>query len=200
MKYPNEIQNLIESFTQLPTVGPKTAERYVFYLLKQPQNVLSDFAEKLNALKSNMLICKECMVISNTSPCPICFDKSRNREQICIVENLQDMLVIENTNKYNGLYYIIGGKIDVINGYENKLNTKRLLERMRDDDNSGIKIKEIIMALDPTLEGETTTKYLIKLLEPYNVKITRLARGLSMGSNLEYADSMTIINAFNNRS
>lgn len=194
MNYPKEIQNLIDVFAELPAVGPRTAERYVFYLLKQPKNVIDNFVFALNDFKGKLVKCEECMSISNTSPCPICSDSSRNKKQICIVENTQDMLVVENTNRYKGVYYVIGDKIDVADGYRDNLNTKRLLEKIQNDG-----IEEVIIALDLTLEGETTTKYLIKLLSKYKIKITRLARGLSMGSNLEYADPMTLINAFENR-
>ncbi len=195
MNYPDYIQKLIDDFATLPTVGPKTAERYVFYLLKQNPEKLEEFSGNLNNLKSQITTCGSCHAYAEKNPCAICSDPDRNQTLLCIVSNLQDMINIENTGKYSGLYHILGGYIDAIEGINpENLSIKSLKEKL-DRGN----IQEIVLALNPTLEGETTSKYLIKLIKPYNIKITRLARGLSTGSDLEYVDALTIINALENR-
>ncbi len=195
MEYPRHIQKLIEHFSGLPTVGPKTAERYVFYLLKQPSEKLNNFSENLKNLRKDLKICQTCFSISENNPCPICSDPSRDEKLICVVSNVQDLINIENIGKYKGLYHVLGGYIDTVeNVGPEKLTIKYLIKRVEK------KLpKEIVLALNPTFEGETTSKYIVQVLKKYNIKITRLARGLPTGSNLEYADAMTIVNAFENR-
>ena len=195
MQFPPSIQKLIDQFSKLPTVGPKTAERYVFYLLKKPQKDLDELARSVQELKKDISVCRSCGAISEKDLCSVCSDSSRDSEQICVVSTTRDMITMENTNKYRGVYHILGGNIDTIEGVKpDQLNISSLLEKAKQG-----KIKEAILALDSTLEGDTTAKYLISQLNPYNIKITRLARGLPMGSDLEYADSMTLINALENR-
>ncbi|MFA4941264.1 MAG: recombination mediator RecR [Patescibacteria group bacterium] len=195
MKFPLAIQNLINQFSKLPTVGPKTAERYVFYLLKQPAEELQRFAQFIAELKEKTTICSNCLAISETDPCFVCADKERNKEIICVVASTQDMLTIEATNQYNGLYHILGGTINTINDIRPEhLKIKPLTERIEKNN-----IKEIILALNPDLEGETTALYLAKLLKSSGAKITRLARGLPSGADLEYADEITLANALKYR-
>ena len=195
MQFPPSIQKLIGQFAKLPTVGPKTAERYVFYLLKKPQKDLDELARSVQELKKDISVCRSCGAISDQEVCSVCSDSSRNTEQVCVISTTQDMITMENTNKYQGLYHVLGGNIDTIQGIKpDQLNISPLLKKAKQG-----KIKEAILALDSTLEGDTTAKYLISQLNPYNIKITRLARGLPMGSDLEYADSMTLINALENR-
>jgi recombination protein RecR len=195
MKFPLAIQNLINQFSKLPTVGPKTAERYVFYLLKQPAEELQRFAQFIAELKEKTTVCSSCLAISETDPCFVCANKERSKEIICVVASTQDMLTIEATHQYNGLYHILGGTINTINDIRPEhLKIKPLIERIEKNN-----IKEIILALNPDLEGETTSLYLIKLLKPLNLKITRLARGLPSGADLEYADEITLANALKYR-
>lgn len=195
MQYPPSIQNLIDKLAKLPTVGPKTAERYVFYLLKRPQQELNELSQAIKELKKDISVCRSCGAVSDKDICSICSDTSRQPEQVCVISTTQDMISIENTNKYNGLYHVLGGNIDTIEGVKpDQLNIPSLLEKVKKGE-----VKEIILALDSTLEGDTTAKYLMSQLKPYEIKITRLARGLPMGSDLEYADSMTLINALENR-
>ncbi len=195
MKYPKPIQNLINYFSNLPTVGPKTAERYVFYLLKQTPETLQEFAQYLAELKEKITICNSCLAISESNPCSICVDQKRDKDTLCIVSDSRDMLVIENTNQYNGLYFILGGEINTIEGVKpENLNIKKLVNKLKKE-----KYSEIILALSPTLEGETTAMYLNKLLKPLKIKVSRIARGLPAGSNIEYADETTITNAFKYR-
>jgi recombination protein RecR len=191
MRFPNSIQNLIDYFSQLPTVGPKTAERYVFYLLKQNPEELQRFAQSIAELKEKTTICQNCFTYAETNPCSICSDNKRNSDVLCIVADTRDMLTIEATKQYSGLYHALGGQLNAIEGIKpEQLNIKRLVEKIKQG-----KIKEVILALNPNLEGETTSMYLVKLLKPLGIKITRLAKGLPMGSDLEYADEMTLANA-----
>jgi len=197
VKYPLSIQNLIEELSKLPTVGPKTAERYVFYLLKRPEEELQRIARAVAGLKSNLTVCGECFDISEQSPCPVCADPKRARDVICVVADSRNLIAVEKTRQYNGLYYVIGGEINTIEGIgPENLNTGRLIERIKNNN-----IKEIILALNPTLEGETTSMYLTRLIKTINpnIKITRLAKGLPMGADLEYADEITISNALKYR-
>ncbi len=197
MKFPSSIQNLINKLTDLPSVGPKTAERYVFYLLNQPQNYLQDLSQEITDLKNNLKECQRCLVVAESDPCSICADKSRDNSIICIVENSQDLLTIESGGNYNGSYFVLGGTINTIEGIKPEhLNVKKLISRIEKERNG---LKEVILALNPTLEGETTAQYLNKLLKTYNLNITRLARGLPMGSDIEYIDEMTMANALKHR-
>lgn len=195
MRYPISIQNLIDYFSKLPTVGPKTAERYVFYLLKQHPEDLQKFAQAIAELKEKTTVCQTCLSIAETNPCSICSDTKRNHSVICLIADTRDMLAIEATKQYNGLYFILGGVINTIDGIKpEQLNIKIFLDRLK----SGL-VKEIILALNPDLEGETTSMYIAKLLKPFKIKITRLAKGLPMGADLEYADEITLSNALKYR-
>lgn len=195
MKYPYSVQKLIDAFSTLPTVGPKTAERYVLYLLKKSPEDLRQFGLALSSLKDKIKICGSCLSISETSPCAICADARRNKATVCVVADTRDMLALENTGQYSGLYHILGGVINIIEGIKpEQLNIGPLAKRIKTEN-----IKEIILALNPDFEGETTAMYLAKLLKTGGVKITRLAKGLPMGADLEYADEITLTNALKYR-
>lgn len=195
MKYPAAVQNLINFFSQLPTVGPKTAERYVFYLLKQSPEALNDFAKALAELKLKTTICQRCGAIEASDPCPLCTDAKRQDNVLCVVANTQDLLSIEATRQYQGRYFVLGGLINTIENIgPNDLRIEAFIRRLKEG-----KIQEAILALSPTIEGETTALYLAKILKQYAIKTTRLARGLPTGSNLEYADELTLINALKYR-
>jgi len=195
MRYPAAIQKLIEKFTGLPGVGPKTAERYVFHLLRQPAGNLRDFGAALAELPAKTTSCEQCGLITETSPCSVCQDQNRKIGVLCLVENSQDLLAIEATKQYNGRYFILGGLINTIEDVKpSDLNVDKLLKKIKEEN-----IKELILALNFTLEGETTALYLNKLLKN-SLKITRLARGLPAGSDLEYADETTLASALKYRS
>ncbi|MBI4779635.1 recombination protein RecR [Candidatus Falkowbacteria bacterium] len=195
MRYPASIQNLIEHFSKLPTVGPKTAERYVFYLLKQHPEWLQAFAQAIAEVKEKTAVCQTCLAIAETNPCGICSDQKRNRSIICLVADTRDMLAIETTKQYSGVYHILGGVINTIEGIKpDQLNIKALLSHLKKNN-----AKEIILAFNPDLEGETTSMYIAKLLKPHKIKTTRLAKGLPMGADLEYADEITLANALKYR-
>lgn len=192
---PPTIKNLIDQFNKLPGIGPKTAEKLAFYLLKQPRESLTEFAQSLVKAKDNLTICKICQNLSEISPCSICQDPQRDKKVICIVADAQDFLAIEKTGVYHGLYHILNGTLNPLEGITpDKLNVKQLVERIKND-----KIKEIILAFNPDVEGETTMLYLTKLLKEFKIKITRLGRGLPTGSDIEYADEITLTNALQAR-
>lgn len=193
---PKSIEKLIVEFEKLPGIGPKTAARLTFYLLKQKQEELDNFGRLIQELKKNIVLCSQCQNLSETDPCSICKDPKRNHGIICVVEQPHDVIAIEQTHEYSGLYHVLYGAISPINniGPEN-LKIKELLSRLKDNKN----LKEIILATNPTLEGEATAMYIAKLLKPLGLKITRIARGLPTGTDLEYADEITLSNAIKGR-
>jgi recombination protein RecR len=195
MSYPKSIKNLIEEFSKLPGVGPRTAARFAFSLLRRPQQDLQLLSNALINLKEGTKICRNCFNISEKELCEFCLDTKRDRSIICAVEEVINIAPIEKTKQFNGLYHVLGGTIKPSEGIgPDDLKIKELAQRIQ---NNGI--KEIIIATNPTTEGETTALYLVKTLGLYNIKITRLARGLSTGSDLEYADEMTIASALAGR-
>ncbi len=197
MPYPKSIENLINLLTKLPTVGPKTAERYVFYFLQQGPEELQKFAQAIAELKENTLICRDCFAVADQSPCQTCCNQQRDHTLISVVSNTRDMLAIESTKEYNGIFHVLGGTINVIEGTKPEdLKIKPLLSRIKEKG-----VKEIILALNPNLEGETTSMYMTKLLKQTfpEITISRIAKGLPMGADLEYADELTVLNAMKYR-
>ncbi len=200
MKIPKAIQNLIESFEKLPGVGPKTAQRLTFYLLHVPQYELDKFASSLTGLKTGTVICSNCFTVGETDPCEICEDKSRDQGMICVVEDPLDVLALEKNGKYRGVYHVLHGRIDPLNNIgPDEIYIKQLLERIND---KGLMIKEVILATNPTMEGEATAMYINKQLKSQNskVKTSRIGRGLPTGADLEYADEVTLQRAMEGRS
>lgn len=197
MRYPPSIQRLIDIFSTLPTVGQKTAERYVFYLLKKSQADLENFAQAITSLKGAIKSCRSCGSISETDPCQICSDVKRDHGLLCIVADYRDLITLETTGQYNGLYHILGGTINAIKGIgPEKLNIHKLTDKLK-----AKPPREAILALNPDMEGETTSMYLTKLIHAGfpKIKVTRLAKGLPMGADLEYADDVTLSNALKYR-
>jgi len=194
--YPDKIDKLIQSFAMLPGIGRKTAERFVFYLLKQPKTELAQFASNLADLHDSNFSCPQCHNFSHQEGlCEICSDQKREPGLICVVEEIHDLNIIENTREFNGHYHVLGGKIDPIEGVSaDKLTINTLFKRIKENN-----ITEIIFALNPDIQGEGTILYLKNLLQPLGVKITLLARGLPMGSDIEYADEITLTNALRGR-
>lgn len=198
-KFPLVIQNLTDSFSRLPGVGPKTALRFVFYLLRQKQEDNIKFAKAIEMLGSSIATCQICQNFSEKNPCAICSDRNRDQSVICVVAEHQDLPVIENTGEYRGAYHILGGVLDPLHGITpDQLKIKELIYRVQNNN-----IKEIVLALNPDLEGETTILYLTKLIKSFDknsiIKITRLARGLPIGCDLEYADEVTVSDALKGR-
>ncbi|MCX6766125.1 MAG: recombination mediator RecR [Candidatus Moranbacteria bacterium] len=192
--FPKPFRKLIENFASLPSVGPKMAERLVLFLFKQDKEKIKDFAENLEGIQ-NLKSCRQCFNISEGDLCEICKDAHRERGAICIVEEPLDIISIEKTKAYRGLYHVLGGTIDSpLSGAQQDLKIPQLLKRIKDE-----KIKEVIIATNPTTEGDITTLYVKRKLQPLKIKITRLARGLSTGGDIEYADEITLSEALTNR-
>lgn len=193
--FPSSIQNLINEFNKLPGIGTKTSQRFVFYLLKKPKSEIEKLSCALNNLKDEIKLCGLCHCFTSQDPCPICSDSKRDKTTICVVAETTDMAIIEATGEYNGVYHILGGTLNTLDGITpDTLNIKSLVEKVKNNE-----IKEIIFAFNPDIEGESTIMYLKKILEPCEIKITRLARGLPMGSDIEYADEITLSNALKGR-
>lgn len=192
MNYPKEFENLIDSFRRLPGVGYKSAERMAYQVLEMPPEYRNKFIrsfEEISALKK----CNICHNMSVGDMCDVCADSHRDRSTICVVQSVKDVYAIEKSNTYNGLYHVLDGVISVKNGkLPEDLNIDSLLNRIEG-------IKEIIVATNPNLDGETTALFIAKLLANKDVKITRLAYGLPMGGNIEYSDDLTIMKSFENR-
>ncbi|MBE6988524.1 MAG: recombination protein RecR [Clostridia bacterium] len=189
------VEKLIEQFAKLPGVGHKTAQRLAFHVMSMPEDEVKDFADALLAAKSNVQMCKICQNLTQDEVCKICADESRDRHTICVVSDPKDLIAIEKTKEYNGLYHVLHGSISPLNGIgPDALKIKELLLRIADED-----ITEIIMATNPDTEGETTAVYLARLLRPFNIKITRLAYGIPVGGHLEFADQVTLGRAIEGR-
>lgn len=195
MKYPKTFQNLISHFSGLPSVGPKMAERIVLYLFKQDEEKLERFAESLEALK-HLNYCRQCFHISEREYCDICEDPKRDMTVLCVVEEPMDVIAIEKSGGFGGRYHCLGGVIEPGRAEgSHPLRIAELLERIREDD-----VKEVILALNPTTEGDLTSLYLKKKLDEFPMlSITRLARGLATGGDIEYADELTLKSALTNR-
>jgi len=204
--YPSPIQTLINEFSKLPGIGPRAAARFVFYLLKKPPTELDALGAAVLNLKKEISVCPKCFNITdNNSPlkkdkervslCPICQDPERNQKIICVVEEAFNIPAFEKTGQFNGLYHVLGGVIKPHKGIgPEQLKIKELIERIKNDG-----ITEIIIATNPTTEGETTALYLVRLLKPFKIKTTRLARGLPTGGDLEYTDELTLGSALAGR-
>ncbi|HLM83943.1 MAG TPA: recombination mediator RecR [Candidatus Bathyarchaeia archaeon] len=192
--FPKSFQKLIDHFASLPSVGPKMAERLVLYLFKQDQDKIDDFSEIIRDLKKNIHYCKQCFNISENGLCAICADKKRDQTVICVVEEPLDIIAIEKTRRMRGLYHALGGTINAPADKNNPLKIKELLARLKKE-----AITEVIIATNPTTEGEATALYLARFIKPLNIKITRLARGLPTGGDIEYADVATLGGAIEGR-
>ena len=196
-KLPKVINRLAEKFERLPGIGPRSAQRIVFYLLHNPESELKDFSERLLALKKETCLCSKCHQIAESDPCAICEDKSRDQSLLCVVEQPLDLIALEKSEKYNGLYHVLHGCIDPLNHvgpdelYLNDL-TKRLAG-----------VKEVILATNPTMEGEATAMYITQMIKQkgadQEIKITRIGHGLPIGADIEYADGLTLMRALEGR-
>lgn len=195
MLYPKSIAALIEHFQKFPSVGPKSAQRMAFYLLRMPEAEVRKFAQAIVEAKENTHTCEVCFNLSSTSPCEICQSPKRDRSTICVVAETKDLIAIEKTNEYKGLYHVLQGLISPMDGIgADDIRIKELLNRLTDEG-----VKEVILALSPSVEGEATSLYLSKLIKPFGIKISRIAFGLPVGADLEYADEITIARAIEGR-
>lgn len=195
MIYPKSISALIEQFQKFPSVGPKSAQRMAFYLLRMSKVDVENFAKTIIDAKENTKTCEICFNISSSSPCEICVSPHRDKSTICVVAESKDLIAIEKTNEYKGLYHVLQGLISPLDGIgAEDIRIKELLNRLTDE-----KIKEVILAISPSVEGEATSLYLTKLIKPFGIKVSRIAFGLPVGADLEYADEITIAKALEGR-
>lgn len=192
------LQNAVDAISSLPGVGKRSALRLALHILKQPQENVSHFTEAISKLRTDVRYCRECMMISDEDLCPICSDKSRDRNTICVVESVRDVMSIEDTGQYHGLYHVLGGIISPINGIgPSDLTIARLIDRI--SKNAQSSPLEVILALSGDVEGETTAFYIYRQLSPLAVTVSTLARGLAFGDDLEYADELTLGRSILNR-
>ena len=195
LKLPTSLERVINEFGKLPGVGPKSAQRLAFYLLKKESLDINSLSDAIRSLKTDITFCAQCHNMAESDPCSICADAGRDRSIICVVEEPLDALAIDKTGQYKGLFHILGGVLNPMEGIgADKLNIADLHKRVSD-----LNVKEIIIATNPTLEGETTAMHIAKSLNGVDVKITRIARGLPMGGDLEYADEITLSRAMEGR-
>jgi recombination protein RecR len=189
------VANLIEILSRLPGVGPKTASRLTFYLLREPNGLAIALAEALEALSAGTVLCERCFNVAEASPCPICADQARDQQQICVVEEPMDVLAVERTGAFHGAYHVLHGALSPIDGiYPEKLKIAELVDRVRTS-----QPREVILATNPSLEGENTASYIYQQLLVTGVPVTRLARGLPVGGDLEYTDEVTLSRALEGR-
>jgi len=193
--YPEPIAKLIDSFTRLPGVGSKTAARLAFHVLRMEEDNVVEFAKALVSVKRNLLYCSVCCNITDTDPCRICQDKSRDTSSICVVQEPKDMIALERMKEYNGMYHVLHGAISPMEGIgPDELRVAELLNRLADE-----QVQELILATNPNIEGEATAMYLSRLVKPFELKVTRIAHGLPVGGDLEYADEVTLSKALEGR-
>lgn len=195
--YPSVLlEKAVGEFSKLPGIGRKTALRLVLHVLRQPVGEAEAFADAVLHVRKDIKYCSLCHNISDDDVCPICADARRDRSTICVVENVQDVMAIENTQQYNGLYHVLGGVISPMDGVgPGDLQIESLVQRVKDNDD----VKEIILALSSTMEGDTTNFYIHRQLAPLHVKVTMIARGISVGNDLEYTDEVTLGRSIVNR-
>ena len=195
MYYPEPIARLIESFSKLPGIGQKTATRLAFYTIGMEDQDVNEFAKNLLSAKRDLSFCSICGNLTESDPCAICTDPTRDRTTILVVEESRDVLAMEKIREYRGLYHVLHGTISPMNGISpDEINVKTLITRLMDSE-----VKEVIIATNATSDGEATAMYLARMIKPAGIKVTRLARGLAVGSDIEYADEITLSKAVENR-
>ena len=194
--YSPSIEKLIESFEKLPSIGHNTAQRLAFYMLDITNEEAEEFTNSILNAKKNLHFCSKCFNISDTDPCNICSNPKRDETTICVVEDVRDVIAMERTHEYNGVYHVLHGSISPMNGVgPDDIKIKELLTRVMNGN-----VKEIILATNPRVEGEATSMYISKLLRPMGIKTTRIARGIPVGGDLEYTDEITLTKALEGRS
>ncbi len=193
--YSPSIEKLIQSFEKLPSIGNKTAARLAFYILNASEEETNDFVSSIINAKKNLKYCSKCYNISDTDPCQICGNPKREQSQICVVEDVRDIIAMEKTHEFRGVYHVLHGSISPMNGIgPDDIKIKELLARLMDG-----QVKEVILATNPRVEGEATAMYLSKLIKPLGIKVTRIAHGIPVGGDLEYTDEITLTKALEGR-
>ncbi|GMK42446.1 recombination protein RecR [Paenibacillus sp. CCS19] len=195
MYYPEPIAKLIDAFTRLPGIGPKTAARLAFHVLRMQEDDVIDFAKALVSVKRNLSYCSVCCNITDTDPCRICQDNTRDRSVICVVQESKDLVAMERTKEFEGYYHVLQGAISPMEGIgPDQIRVAELLQRLSDE-----RVQELILATNPNIEGEATAMYLSRLVKPFGIRVTRIAHGLPVGGDLEYADEVTLSKALEGR-
>ncbi len=193
--YSPSIEKLIESFEKLPSIGHKTAIRLAFHMLDMSTEETDEFISSIKEAKQKLKYCSTCFNIADTDPCPICSNPKRDQSTICVVEDVRDIMAMERTHEYKGVYHVLHGTISPMNGIgPDEIKIKELLDRIRDNE-----IKEVIIATNPRVEGEATSIYISKLIKAFNIKVTRIAHGIPVGGDLEYTDEITLMKAMEGR-
>lgn len=193
--YSPSIEKLIQSFEKLPSIGNKTAARLAFYILNASEEETNDFISSIVNAKKNLKYCSKCYNISDTDPCTICSNPKRDQSEICVVEDVRDIVAMEKTHEFRGVYHVLHGSISPMNGVgPDDIKIKELLARLMDG-----QVKEVILATNPRVEGEATAMYLSKLIKPLGIKVTRIAHGIPVGGDLEYTDEITLTKALEGR-
>ena len=193
--YSPSIEKLIQSFEKLPSIGNKTAARLAFYMLNASEEETNEFVSSIINAKKNLKYCSKCYNISDTDPCPICGNPKRDPSVICVVEDVRDIIAMEKTHEFKGVYHVLHGTISPMNGIgPEDIKIKELLARLMDGT-----VKEVILATNPRVEGEATAMYLSKLIKPLGIKVTRIAHGIPVGGDLEYTDEITLTKALEGR-
>lgn len=195
MYYPEPLAKLIDAFSRLPGIGSKTAARLAFHVLEMNDDDVMNFAKALVSVKKDLRYCTVCCNITDQDPCRICQDKSRDGSVICVVEDAKDVVAMERTKEFNGYYHVLHGAISPMEGIgPDEIRMEELLKRLSDE-----RVQELILATNPNIEGEATAMYLSKLVKPFGIKVTRIAHGLPVGGDLEYADEVTLSRALEGR-
>ncbi|MFS1511221.1 recombination mediator RecR [Chengkuizengella sp. SCS-71B] len=195
MHYPEPVSKLIDSFTRLPGIGTKTAARLAFHVIRMKEEDVVEFAKALVNVKRNLHYCSVCCNITDVDPCRICNDKSRDSSVICVIQEPKDLVAMERTKEFQGYYHVLHGAISPMEGIgPDEIRVAELLTRLSDE-----KVKELILATNPNIEGEATAMYLSRLVKPFGIKMTRIAHGLPVGGDLEYADEVTLSKALEGR-
>lgn len=200
LDYSEPVARLIDEFKRLPGVGGKSAQRLAFYILRRPQSEVDNFIEALREVKEKIVFCSICNNLTDVDPCLYCANPKRDRSVICILEEPYNLLAIEKTRSFKGLYHVLHGSLSPIRGIgPDELLIANLLPRLLPANNEGVEVTEVILATNPTTEGEATANYIARLLKPLGVRVTRIAMGMPVGSDLEYVDEVTMDKALSNR-
>ena len=200
LDYSEPVARLIDEFKRLPGIGGKSAQRLAFYVLRRPKEEVDNFVEALQEVKEKIVFCSVCNNLTDVDPCLYCSNPKRDRSMICIVEEPYNLVAVEKTRSYRGLYHILHGSLSPIRGVgPDELMLPNLLPRLLPENNEGVEVNEVIIATNPTTEGEATANYIARLLKPLGVRTTRIAMGMPVGSDLEYVDEVTMDKALTNR-
>jgi recombination protein RecR len=200
LEYAEPVAKLIDEFKRLPGIGHKSAQRLAFHVLRQPEVDVQRFIAALEEVKRKIVFCEVCNNLTDVNPCRFCTAPTRDRSMICVIEEPYNLLAIEKTRSYRGLYHVLHGSLSPIRGISpDELHLKNLLPRLKPENNGGVEVKEVILATNPNTEGEATANYISRLLKPLGVRVTRIAMGMPVGSDLEYVDEVTMDKALANR-